>query len=720
MKQLLYASTIGLLISWQNAAGQNDRAKAVSLDVAAPAVQQLKSSYFGTDYYGGAVEGDKLLAQYPASRALAAWRVANLVRSGRPREAQAAAKALMTANPNDPWGWFAQTIVAEFSTDGSAPGAVLKSSLEAYRRAPDHPDMIWLRAMALSGNREPAQALALIDSVASRGPLPQELLVLKANATFGLATSTRKRDDAMVDSAFALYARARANDPQDVAAHVFAASRMMNAGHLTDVYELTKRATEIAPLSLVAHENYWRAIDELKRGSQAQRDSEVLGDVEALVRRRGDDATVLTSAAAQFAQRKLPERARALEDRILAEHPNSYTAEWTYVSRYRTLRTLQLDTTHHDSTLTPRYTRALWSFVELPVHNSDRMLGDAYRELFRLSDSTTNADTLLRIVRGMVKYEGINPHVVYADGAIRLAERGRDFKEAEQIARQGIKEGKAKIDLQKASYETVGDYAKAVDWMSAFMYNALGIIYLRQNRLVDAEKQFTHARELDPQSVRAFYQLGVMAEKRGRQAEAEQLYMKGSLLSTMGPNPNKDALKAAYRKRTGSLDGYENYLGSIEEIDRGNRKSEVAKSRAKTAVPMKAFQLTTLDGKVVTLDSLRGKAAVINAWGMWCGPCVAEMPELQKLATQYASDTAVTILTIDNDANTDALRSWMQKKGYTFPTLLDDGYLMRVNMHSFPTTWFLDRQGRVAFTKTGWSEKLVEEFGWRIEMVKAP
>jgi len=97
------------------------------------------------------------------------------------------------------------------------------------------------------------------------------------------------------------------------------------------------------------------------------------------------------------------------------------------------------------------------------------------------------------------------------------------------------------------------------------------------------------------------------------------------------------------------------------------------------------------------------------------------MPEYQKLATQYAADTTVRVLTIDyNDANTDVLRSWLQKKGYTFTTLLDDGYLARSNLHTYPTTWFLDPNGRVVFTKVGASEKLVEEFGWRIDMIRKP
>ena len=51
-------------------------------------------------------------------------------------------------------------------------------------------------------------------------------------------------------------------------------------------------------------------------------------------------------------------------------------------------------------------------------------------------------------------------------------------------------------------------------------------------------------------------------------------------------------------------------------------------------------------------------------------------------------------------------------------TLLDDGYTRRANLRGYPTTWFVDPDGRVVFTKLGWSERLIEEFVWRIEMIQ--
>jgi hypothetical protein len=76
------------------------------------------------------------------------------------------------------------------------------------------------------------------------------------------------------------------------------------------------------------------------------------------------------------------------------------------------------------------------------------------------------------------------------------------------------------------------------------------------------------------------------------------------------------------------------------------------------------------------------------------------------------------VLTINNDTNLDTVREWMTNHEYDFRVLWDDGYLDKVDVHLFPTTWFVDPEGRIAFVKEGWSESLAEEFSWRVEALR--
>ena len=122
---------------------------------------------------------------------------------------------------------------------------------------------------------------------------------------------------------------------------------------------------------------------------------------------------------------------------------------------------------------------------------------------------------------------------------------------------------------------------------------------------------------------------------------------------------------------------------------------------------------------MVSLDTLEDRIVVINFWGIWCGWCVKEMPEFQALHERYLDDPKVEILTINyNDRDPAEVAQWMEKNNFSFRVLFDDGYVSNSDIHAFPTTWFLDTTGKKAFEKKGWSEKLLEEFSWRIEEVK--
>jgi hypothetical protein len=150
---LVFLATISLTFATR-APAQADKPRGVTLDLAASAVERVKADYFAMDYIAGVEDADRLLQKFPKSRELAAWRVANLARVERPKEADSAANALVSANPNDPWGWFAKTFVAEYATEGGGTAAVLKASIEAYRRAPNNPSSGSVRSRSPTTDRQ--------------------------------------------------------------------------------------------------------------------------------------------------------------------------------------------------------------------------------------------------------------------------------------------------------------------------------------------------------------------------------------------------------------------------------------------------------------------------------------------------------------------------------------------------------------------------------------
>jgi len=120
-------------------------------------------------------------------------------------------------------------------------------------------------------------------------------------------------------------------------------------------------------------------------------------------------------------------------------------------------------------------------------------------------------------------------------------------------------------------------------------------------------------------------------------------------------------------------------------------------------VPAPAFRLARLGGgPPVDLASLRGKAVVVNFWSSYCGPCKKEMPQLQQASRRWAARD-VTVVGIDTLDNHRAARDFATNHGVTYPIGFDDvaEIAERYGVSFTPTTFFVDRQGRIVDSTVG-------------------
>lgn len=106
------------------------------------------------------------------------------------------------------------------------------------------------------------------------------------------------------------------------------------------------------------------------------------------------------------------------------------------------------------------------------------------------------------------------------------------------------------------------------------------------------------------------------------------------------------------------------------------------------------FTAKTVSGEDISSDLFKdSKLTVVNVWGSWCGPCVQEIPELQKLY-ESMKDKDVNVIGLAQDAGTDldAVKEIIDKNKVTYQNIVPEGATedFVMSLMAFPTTFFVD------------------------------
>ena len=128
--------------------------------------------------------------------------------------------------------------------------------------------------------------------------------------------------------------------------------------------------------------------------------------------------------------------------------------------------------------------------------------------------------------------------------------------------------------------------------------------------------------------------------------------------------------------------------------------------------PAPEFTLKDLDGTALDLMELRGRVVWLNFWGLRCGPCVRELPTLQKIHLAYA-DKGLLIIGVNADGvDSEFIRKQfssrddLKKAEVTFPLAPDEefGVIDAYGLMGAPLNVMIDQEGVIRFRHEGYED----------------
>ena len=114
----------------------------------------------------------------------------------------------------------------------------------------------------------------------------------------------------------------------------------------------------------------------------------------------------------------------------------------------------------------------------------------------------------------------------------------------------------------------------------------------------------------------------------------------------------------------------------------------------------------TLDGQKFDAKSLHGKVVLVNFFATWCGPCMQEMPHLQKDVFQKFKDKNFVMVAIGREHNDAELKEFRKKREFTIPIAADPGRKIysRFATQYIPRNYVIAADGKIAFQSVGYNE----------------
>lgn len=115
------------------------------------------------------------------------------------------------------------------------------------------------------------------------------------------------------------------------------------------------------------------------------------------------------------------------------------------------------------------------------------------------------------------------------------------------------------------------------------------------------------------------------------------------------------------------------------------------------------FELTDAHGRKVKLSDYKGKVVLLNFWATWCGPCKLEIPWFVDFEKRF-KDQGFAVLGVSMDEDGwDVVKPYIEAKQVNYRVMVgtDTVAQMYGGVEALPTTFMIDREGKIASTHIG-------------------
>lgn len=112
---------------------------------------------------------------------------------------------------------------------------------------------------------------------------------------------------------------------------------------------------------------------------------------------------------------------------------------------------------------------------------------------------------------------------------------------------------------------------------------------------------------------------------------------------------------------------------------------------------IEGINFSTMDGSTLSLESQRGKLAIIHFWATWCAPCRKEMPALERLSQQLDPEK-FALIAVSVDEEVEEVTRFLRQYGVRFARYIDAEMALasgRFGVVAYPETFLISKEGKL-------------------------